>query len=172
MLWFHDRDSLGRFKRYMRLFSSVRPSHFVKGLHTIFTAFISCICWLVPPPVQACFPFLFLYASKRRQGRSTLPQLELRQLRPYYQCIEPGYSDSGAGLATLLCYDILILLAHNVHYVDLVNLSLVSKRLRQAVFPLHGGERRLDDRALRLYSCQGSEKSQCWTCGIQICHVS
>lgn len=77
---------------------------------------------------------------------------------------------SDRALETILLYDILLLIAPKLHYVDFVNLSMASKRVRAAVFPLseaHGKEREL-----RLYSCYGNVKSACWICNIQICTVS
>ncbi|ORY16586.1 hypothetical protein BCR34DRAFT_584250 [Clohesyomyces aquaticus] len=66
-------------------------------------------------------------------------------------------------------YDILQLIAGQLHYVDLVNLSLVSKRVRAAIFP--SLEDSAEDRQLRFYSCEGDKKTACWTCGIQVCQV-
>jgi hypothetical protein len=65
-------------------------------------------------------------------------------------------------------YNVLQLLAGKLHYVDLVSLSLVSKRMRATIFPslLEGGT---EDRQLRYYSCTGDAKAECWTCGIQVC---
>jgi hypothetical protein len=67
-------------------------------------------------------------------------------------------------------YDVLQLIAAEVHYVDLVNLSLASKKIRATMFP--GLEGSVEDRELRFYSCKGDEKSTCWTCGVQVCKVS
>jgi hypothetical protein len=69
-----------------------------------------------------------------------------------------------------LPYDVLQLIAAKVHYVDLVNLSLVSKRVRAIMFP--GLEDSTEDHQLRFHSCRGNEKSTCWTCGVQVCEVS
>ena len=69
-----------------------------------------------------------------------------------------------------LPYDILQLIAVEVHYADLVNLSMVSKQVRAAMFP--GLEDNTEDRQLRFHSCRGNMKSSCWTCGVQVCGVS
>jgi hypothetical protein len=63
-----------------------------------------------------------------------------------------------------------VFIARKLHYVDLVNLSIVSKRVRATIFP--ASEDTDQDRQLRLFSCYGNKKSECWTCGIQICNVS
>jgi hypothetical protein len=68
-------------------------------------------------------------------------------------------------------YDELQMIAAQVHYVDLVNLSLVSKRVRSVMFP--SLEDSTEDRQLRYHSCKGpNEKTTCWTCGVQVCLVS
>jgi len=166
-----DRTILDSYRRCGRRCLSLRPNHILHFFSVISAVIYHCISWCVPPPVKACFPFLFRYIPKRCRKMSTSPELELRQLRPRRRCLKTKNDDGNVGLANLLCYDILMLVAHNCHYVDLLNLSLVSKQLRQAVFPLNEHED-LHDRRLMRYSCEGPEKSHCWTCGIQICHVS
>ncbi|KAI9767063.1 MAG: hypothetical protein M1839_004637, partial [Geoglossum umbratile] len=77
----------------------------------------------------------------------------------------PGGGD-GASLARLLVYDILVLIAQDLHFGDLTNLSLASKNVRQAIFPAPEFAARSE--CLRRYSCAG-EKGRCWACDIQIC---
>jgi hypothetical protein len=64
-----------------------------------------------------------------------------------------------------LIFDITVLIVHKIHYVNLVNFSLVSKQIRSVMFIT-------SNRVLRQYSCYLNEKSDCYVCGIQICIVS
>ena len=68
-----------------------------------------------------------------------------------------------------LAYDLLMLIALNLHYTDIVNLSLASKDLRQAVFPSPILATRSEE--LRIQSCENGSKAQCWICTSQICSV-
>lgn len=67
-------------------------------------------------------------------------------------------------------YDIMALISHQLHHIDIINLSLTSKRVHKAVFP----KSMLDNRSqrLRLYACDDDTKSLCWACSTQICKVS
>ena len=67
-------------------------------------------------------------------------------------------------------YEVLQLIAYKLHYVDIINLSIVSRRIRQVIFP----KSKLAEQSelLRRSTCYGNPKSQCWACNIQICTVS
>jgi hypothetical protein len=71
-------------------------------------------------------------------------------------------------LADFLIFDVLVLISRDLHYQDLVNLSVTSKRIRQAVFP--DGECQHRTRIFGLYTC-GSNPSpkSCDGCGRRIC---
>ncbi|KAK2807529.1 hypothetical protein FQN50_005397 [Emmonsiellopsis sp. PD_5] len=71
----------------------------------------------------------------------------------------------GSSLADFLHVDILTLVSEHLHYQDLVNLSLVSKRLRRTVFP--NGHGRSGASMLRRYACNPATRSQCWACRYQ-----
>ena len=71
-------------------------------------------------------------------------------------------------LARNLLFDVLALVARDLHYIDLQNLGLTSRSLREAVFPANDAERR---RLLRGYSCRKGHKTRCWGCGLQVCNV-
>ncbi|KAF2873478.1 hypothetical protein BDV95DRAFT_592839 [Massariosphaeria phaeospora] len=66
-------------------------------------------------------------------------------------------------------YDMLILVAHDLHYIDIMNLRLTSKSVRQAILPAqdYGLEKRLDH--LKRYSCDADNRMKCWVCTIQVC---
>lgn len=59
-------------------------------------------------------------------------------------------------------------IASHVHYSDLVNVSLSSKRMRGAVFHSGGAEHRSELLAER--SCE-EDKGECWACAVVICSV-
>lgn len=64
----------------------------------------------------------------------------------------------------------LIAVAEEMHYLDIMNLSRVSKSIREVVLPAHDFDRRVD--VFRRYTCPGKEKTDCWVCDKQICAVS
>lgn len=72
-------------------------------------------------------------------------------------------------LADFLCYDILMLIVEELHFVDVLNLSRTSKSVRQAVLPAEGYDKRLAH--FKRYSCFSDSQAQCWVCLSQICSV-
>ncbi|KAK4095978.1 hypothetical protein N658DRAFT_528068 [Parathielavia hyrcaniae] len=94
-------------------------------------------------------------------------------------------------LASLFrCDDVAARLAGQLHYNDIVNTSLASKTLRNAVFSssadrqqdqrrqrggrhqpgeLRKGSRNDRVELLAVHSCDAGEKEQCWACGILVC---
>ncbi|KAH7370966.1 hypothetical protein BKA66DRAFT_191732 [Pyrenochaeta sp. MPI-SDFR-AT-0127] len=79
-----------------------------------------------------------------------------------------GGDGAGTPLAEFLSiYDMLILVTEQLHYIDMVNLSRVSKSVRESVLPLQDYDRRIS--VFKLYTCHGSEKWRCWMCENQIC---
>jgi hypothetical protein len=64
-------------------------------------------------------------------------------------------------------YDMLVLVAKNLHYADLINLSTVSKSVRESVLPSNDVSRRLN--MFRLYTCGPDNKTTCWNCTNQTC---
>ncbi|KAI1111525.1 hypothetical protein F5Y14DRAFT_424844 [Nemania sp. NC0429] len=76
---------------------------------------------------------------------------------------------SHVGLYSVLSHDaVLERIARQLHYVDAVNLSLASRRMREAMFPRQKSSL-VEEKQLRYYSCVGGKKTDCWACGIQIC---
>lgn len=73
------------------------------------------------------------------------------------------------GLHSVLSHDIVLeRIVRQLHYVDVVNLSLTSRRIRDSMFPRQKSSM-ADEGQLRYYSCRDNTKSDCWACGIQIC---
>jgi len=91
-----------------------------------------------------------------------------REARMRYKGGVPG---EPANLADFLgIYDMLIVVAEDLHYADILNLSLTSKSVRESVLPAEDYERRL--KHFRMYTCESASKTQCWICANQICNVS
>ena len=67
-------------------------------------------------------------------------------------------------------YDMLMLVTEQLHYLDMVNLSRVSKSIRESVLPAQDFDRRMT--VFKMYTCDPTAKSKCWTCPNQICFVS
>lgn len=67
-------------------------------------------------------------------------------------------------------YDMLLLVTPHLHYTEVMNLSRVSKNVREAVLPVHDFDRRR--KVFSMYSCVEDSKTGCWVCGNQICDVS
>ena len=64
-------------------------------------------------------------------------------------------------------YDMLMLVSEHLHYIDLMNLSSVSRSVRGSVLPPNDLHRRIC--TFRLYTCQYESKTSCWTCPKQTC---
>ena len=56
-----------------------------------------------------------------------------------------------------------------LHFVDVVNLGKVSKSLQVALFQPQDQPHQRE--VMRVASCSQGLKTQCWTCGTQICDV-
>jgi hypothetical protein len=141
------------------------------------------------PPAR----FAWRYLSKRRQKIHRPSKFRLRRLRgkTRNQTTDIGlakllHSNDEVDISTqsyktkmpryappLLLqhtrYDVLQLIAYKLHYFDIVNLSLVSRRVHEVIFsnPKFAEQSEL----LRRSTCYGNSKSQCWACNIQICAV-
>jgi hypothetical protein len=96
------------------------------------------------------------------------------KMAAYQSTLRPrkGYIDSkgkDVPLSSFLrVYDILILVARELHHVDIVTLACTSRSVREAVLPAYDFDRRLS--VFNLYTCDGPKKS-CWLCTNKICKV-
>lgn len=64
-------------------------------------------------------------------------------------------------------YDMLLLVTPELHFVDVMSLSRVSKSIREVVLPLNDFDRRFG--VFEMYTCPGDNKSRCWICSNQVC---
>jgi hypothetical protein len=143
-----------------------------------FTAIRGFILWVLTPvffvldhPLAACrFGFRCLCKSIARRKKS----------RDVYYHKSSSTADNAlhkkefnmTDRPPILPYEILLMIARDVHHVDLLNAGRASKKLRMTLFgtegPLHW---QLED--LRPYTCQGTNKTNCDICqNIQTCPVS
>jgi hypothetical protein len=120
--------------------------------------------------------YRFYYHAKSRQRIRVEKMFELRTLNAKHEScklgartatLSPGTHLQQFGL--LSNYDLLMMVIRSVHFVDVINLSLASKSLREALLPGAGLAARSE--ALRNYTCEDGTKSRCWICDIQICRV-
>jgi hypothetical protein len=144
------------------------------------------ILWFTPECIFRGLPLSF--KSKVRYGRRYLlkaglgveqtAKLESKELKDMYRQHQkeelPRYQ-GGAGeacpLSNLLSvYDMLMAVTEEMHYLDVMTLSRVSKSVREAVLPAHDFDRRIE--TFRRYTCPGKKKQNCWTCDRQVCTVS
>ena len=139
-------------------------------LWAILTGIFMCLLSPLPQWMQRPIRFSGRFASKWGYGKKAAAEIRLRQIPGHLPRGSFKRIGTGRALENALLYNIILRIAPKVHYVDLVNLSLVSKRVRATMFPI--SEDNNKDRELRLYSCYGNTKSTCWICGIQICNVS
>jgi hypothetical protein len=62
----------------------------------------------------------------------------------------------------------MISLAKNLHYTDIVALSLTSSAIHRATFTKRRSLK--DVESIKITACEES-KSECWCCGVEICTV-
>jgi hypothetical protein len=118
------------------------------------------------------------YAFKRGLGVEQKAELEITELKDMYKQSRrkkgPRYQ-GGSGEASPLSnflgiYDILIIVSGDLHYSDILNLSRVSKSVRESVLPEHDFDRRII--MFQRYSCSATTKTFCWICHKQMCDVN
>lgn len=139
-------------------------------LWTNVAGIFSCLFSCLPKRMQRPIRFSGRFTDKWGYHKKSSVKIKLRQIPSHRPRRWSKKKGTDKALGNVLLYDIVLIIAPKVHYVDLVNLSMVSKRVRAIMFPVT--EDKDKDRRLRLYSCYGNRKSGCWTCGIQICDVS
>jgi hypothetical protein len=122
------------------------------------------------PPVR----FVYRYFEKRRKYQAHLASgaanhskgLPLDAGLELERTLRPSPVDEERLLVDVLShYPVTTSLARNVHYVDMRNLMLVSRAVRNAVLMSGTG-------MLKRNTCAGETKMSCWGCRNQICKVS
>lgn len=134
------------------------------------------ICWLFKPlsyvadHIVASCRFALRYTLKFAAGTNTTRKRmghRRQKLRlPNSLSKQKNFADSKSPSAGLP-FELLVMVAEKVHFADLVSLSQSSRRLRAFFF--NDGHPRSVLEQLRQYACDGSDKTQCSLCSIQIC---
>jgi len=153
-----------------------------RGIVTILLLLV----WFLPQSFFRCLPislkakvrFGRRYAVKALWGIEQKAEVEVAELKDVYKQNQrkqlPRYQ-GGPGEACPLSdflgvYDMLMAVTEDMHYLDVMVLSRVSKSIREVVLPAHDVDRRI--KTFRRYTCPGKEKTECWTCDKPICTVS
>jgi hypothetical protein len=157
----------------------------------MFPKVIAIIIWailcLFPINLFRCLPIAFKAKTRYARGYTaktglravdaTEVQLEKLAKKVPMRKREAGMRYKGgipgepANLADFLgIYDMLMIVVEDLHYADILNLSLTSKSVRESVLPAEDYERRV--KHFRMYTCESTSKTQCWVCTNQICDVS
>jgi len=124
----------------------------------------------LPQWIQRPIRFYIRYIAKWACYGKDSVKAKSRQIRLRTRFKIDTKKNTDKALAKALIYDVVLLIAPKVHYVDLVNLSMVSRRIRATMFP--SGGKQDQEQGLRRYSCYRNRKLECRVCGIQICAVS
>jgi hypothetical protein len=146
---------------------------------------LAAILWYFPEFVFRCLPLSFKskvrfgrrYAVKSGLGIGQKAELGITELKSGYEQRKRNRSprfQGGPGQASPLSdflgvYDMLLTIAEDLHYSDILSLSCVSKSVREAVLPASDFDRRTE--LFQRYTCLDT-KSPCWMCDTQICTVS
>jgi hypothetical protein len=145
------------------------------------------LLYFLPEAIFRCLPLSF--KSKVRLGRgfalksgigleqqAELGVVELKDMHRQRRMRRfPRYEGTGGEASPLSrflgVYDMLMCVTEELHYCDIVQLSRVSKRVREAVLAERDPIHRRD--AFKRYTCSGDTlKSACALCERQICSVS
>jgi hypothetical protein len=175
------KEGESRRKTFVSLFRGV-----ILNFPKVLFYFMYIILWILPESIFRCLPISF--KSKVRHGRRYAlktglaleqeAELGVTELKDVYKRVQgkraPRYQ-GGAGEVSPLSdflgiYDMLFAVAEEMHYSDIMNLSRVSKSVREAVLPTNDINRRVN--VFKQYTCQSGLKKNCYICDKQICTVS
>lgn len=105
-----------------------------------------------------------IFRPKRRQYKNS------KQIRARYEAVSTEQNEKIHPLARFLFWDMLILVAEDLHYSDIINLTLTSKQLRATILPPADRLVRLD--LLKKHTLDSKSQMQCDVCGAPVCRVS
>ncbi|KAH7083679.1 hypothetical protein FB567DRAFT_604714 [Paraphoma chrysanthemicola] len=153
-----------------------------KGIALLVVGFL----WSLPQCMFRCLPlsikspvrFGRRYAVKSVLGAEQKAELGIMEMKTVYEqkkrqhmpCYQGGGGEPSPLSNFLSIYDMLMVVTEELHYTDIMNLSRVSKSVREAVLPAGDLGRRVQ--AFRRYTCHGAQRTLCWLCDKQICNVS
>ena len=154
------------------------------GLQRLWIGLVALILYYIPLILFRCLPLNFRapVRSVRRHvvktgiGAEQKAEIMMMELQTEYSKRRNvvGRYQGGDGQQTpnsladfLGIYDMLILVTGHLHYIDVINLSRVSKSVRESVLPSQDHIRRLT--VFKVYTCLPDQKLSCWACTNQIC---
>jgi hypothetical protein len=143
------------------------------------------IIWIIPEVFFRCLPLSFKskvrfgrrYAFKSGLGLEQKAELGVTELKDVYKQAKMKRKtryQGGAGEVSPLSnflgiYDMLMAVTEEMHYSDVMELSRVSRSVREAVLPANDIDRRIE--TFKRYTCREDGKKECWICDKQICNV-
>ncbi|KAL4798207.1 hypothetical protein BDV19DRAFT_386493 [Aspergillus venezuelensis] len=163
----------------------------------VITAILKClgtyIVRLLPQPMQTRVYFARRWLSKWTNGQQKSAakisekvntQLKSIPRRVKTKAVTLGKKDGKTLLVDVLETGAVIpIIAEQLHHLDLVNLSLASRAVYKALYPTSNQVKsktetdkkghinpEQEPRYLRVLTCSGNEKLQCWGCGMQVCN--
>jgi hypothetical protein len=154
------------------------------GIQKLCIGLVALILYYIPLVVFRCLPLNFRapVRSVRRQvvktgiGAGQKAEIMTMELQTEFSKKRNvvGRYQGGDGQQTpnalsdfLGIYDMLILVTDHLHFIDVINLSRVSKSVRESVLPSQDLIRRFT--VFKLYTCLPDQKLTCWACTNQIC---
>jgi hypothetical protein len=143
------------------------------------------ILWVLPEVFFRCLPlslkskvrFGRRYAFKSGLGLEQKAELGVTELKNVYKMAQrrrksryQGGTGDASPLSNFLgIYDMLMAVTEEMHYSDIMELSRVSKSVREAVMPANDIDRRIE--TFKRYTCRNDQRKDCWICDKQICNV-
>ncbi|KAH7146300.1 hypothetical protein EDB81DRAFT_487107 [Dactylonectria macrodidyma] len=119
----------------------------------------------IVPVVRFAVRYTAKFMYRGKANRTVLA----RKIELSHKAPADGEKSTNLGDSTVLPTQVVNRITQHLHYVDLVNLSRSSKRLRIVFFGHGDPAKDLDQR--RQYCCEGDSKSQCRVCNRQVCET-
>lgn len=142
-------------------------------IYTIPAFFFRCC---LPISVKSRVRFARRYGVKAGQRITDKSAMRMKALRKTTVADErkvyvyPGNGQPATLADFLSIYDMLMLVCQHLHYVDIGNLGLVSRHVRETILPADTRIQR--EIHIKMYTCERGSIKQCWLCMNQICEVS
>ncbi|KAI1166790.1 hypothetical protein F5B18DRAFT_604197 [Nemania serpens] len=144
-------------------YQSSYSRHSSPGIKGVIKGLAERLAWIFPARLHFSLSFASRYTRQWFRYRFS----RIKQKAPDTFILTTRYAR--VGLDSVLSHDVVLeRIVHQLHYVDAVNLSLTTRRIRESMFPRQKSTT-VEEGQLRYYSCWGNKKSDCWACGIQIC---
>jgi hypothetical protein len=156
---------------YLGIFSDDRPASILNPYRppiTLLVAIIAPICWLR----EQSYRFRYVWRYMLRVARRFRIHREINIDTPLqYLPSDKRITIQNPKLHNILCVEhVLKEVVYWLHYEDVINLSMASKSVREAVFP--SGDLIFRIPKLRRWTCDPDTKSVCLYCNKGICMVS